>query len=100
MVALPAIASLQLYPFSLDRQDDNFMAVARFDLGKTLRELLIATLVPSVLFVVSFVTLVIITKFVRVRDDGKMKCTLCCGGGDAVVLQDADGGPESRLLNS
>lgn len=76
------------------------MAVARFDLGKTLRELLIATLVPSVLFVVSFVTLVIITKFVRVRDDGKMKCTLCCG--DDVVLQDADGGPgpESRLMNS
>lgn len=82
------------------------MAVARFDLGKTLRELLIATVVPSVLFVVSFVTLVCITKYVRVRDDGKMKCTLCqcCsgggGGGGGEVVDDDEPGPESLLMNS
>ncbi|KAJ1531942.1 hypothetical protein ONE63_000582 [Megalurothrips usitatus] len=89
--------------------DDSFMAVARFDLGKTLRELLIATVVPSVLFVVSFVTLVCITKYVRVGDDGKMKCTLCrcCGrdgeGGGAGGGRDLDDdgpGPESLLMNS
>ncbi|XP_034253156.1 uncharacterized protein LOC117652392 [Thrips palmi] len=85
--------------------DDSFMAVARFDLGKTLRDLLIATVVPSVLFVVSFVTLVCITKYVRVRDDGKMKCTLCrccgdSGAGGGVVVDDDEPGPESLLMNS
>ena len=80
------------------------MAVARFDLDKTLRELLIATLVPSVLFVVSFVTLVIVTKYVKVGDDGKMKCTLCrCCGGDHKEHDDRDreaGEPDSLLIRS
>lgn len=55
------------------------MVVSRFDLAKTWRELLISVLVPSILFVISFVTLCVITQSVKVGDDTKMRCTFCPG---------------------
>ena len=53
------------------------MVVARFDLNKTWKELMIAIFVPSSLFVISFVTLVVIGHSVQVGDDTKMRCVLC-----------------------
>jgi hypothetical protein len=56
--------------------------VSRFDLQKTWRELLIAVLVPTVMFIVSSATLWIITRSVNVGDDTKMRCTYCVGSTD------------------
>lgn len=53
------------------------MVVARFDLSKTYRELMIAVCVPVTLFVVSFIALCIITRSVKVGDDAKMRCKYC-----------------------
>lgn len=53
------------------------MVLARFDLGKTRRELVIALSVPVSLFVVSFISLCIITRSVKVGDDAKMRCKYC-----------------------
>lgn len=53
------------------------MVVARFDLSKTYRELMIALCVPVTLFVVSFIALCIITRSVKVGDDAKMRCKYC-----------------------
>lgn len=53
--------------------------VARFDLAKTWRELMIAVIVPATLFVISFTALTIITHTVRVGDDAKMRCKYCTG---------------------
>ncbi|KAG8039004.1 hypothetical protein G9C98_003311 [Cotesia typhae] len=64
------------YPCFHKRNDSSFV-VARFDLNKTRTELLIATIVPSVLFIISFLTLVIITRSVQVGDDNKMRCRYC-----------------------
>ncbi|CAG5093806.1 Protein of unknown function [Cotesia congregata] len=64
------------YPCFHKRNDSSFV-VARFDLNKTRTELLIATIVPSVLFIISFLTLVIITRSVQVGDDTKMRCRYC-----------------------
>ncbi|XP_015523126.2 uncharacterized protein LOC107226729 [Neodiprion lecontei] len=58
-------------------KNDSFFVVARFDLEKTRTELLIAIIVPSIFFVVSLTTLVIITRSVRVGDDAKMRCRYC-----------------------
>jgi len=51
--------------------------VARFDLRKTRMELLIAIIVPVGLLVISLITLIIITRSVKVGDDAKMRCTYC-----------------------
>lgn len=53
------------------------MVVARFDLTKTYRELMIAVCVPVTLFVISFIALCIITRSVKVGDDAKMRCKYC-----------------------
>lgn len=53
------------------------MVVARYDLNKTWRDLIIAITVPSVLFIISFITLCIIMQSVRVDDDAKMRCKYC-----------------------
>lgn len=53
--------------------------VARFNLTKVWRELIIAISIPSVLFVISFITLCVITQSVRVGDDTKMRCKCCIG---------------------
>lgn len=47
-------------------QQSSFFVVARFDLAKTWRELLIAVTVPTTLFIISFITLCIITQSVKV----------------------------------
>ncbi|KAK0096352.1 hypothetical protein PV326_005700 [Microctonus aethiopoides] len=61
-------------------KNDSFFVVARFDLKKTHSELLIATIVPAVLFILSLTTLVIITRSVQVGDDAKMRCRYCTDG--------------------
>lgn len=55
------------------------MVIARYDLKKTWRDLIIAISIPSVLFVVSFITLCAIMQSVRVDDDTKMRCKYCFG---------------------
>lgn len=56
------------------------MVLARFDLGKTWREFLISFSVPATLFVISFISLCIITRSVKVGDDAKMRCKYCTEG--------------------
>jgi hypothetical protein len=56
--------------------------VARFDLQKTWRELVIAVVVPTAMFIVSSATLCIITRSVSVGDDTKMRCKYCIGSSD------------------
>lgn len=51
--------------------------VARFDLNRTWRELLIAVIVPSSLFLISMTALCIISQTVQVGDDAKMRCQYC-----------------------
>ncbi|XP_072402877.1 uncharacterized protein Teh4 [Diabrotica undecimpunctata] len=58
-------------------KNNSFMVVGRFDLKRTWRDLLIAIGIPSVLFVISFVTLCTIMQSVRVDDDTKMRCKYC-----------------------
>jgi hypothetical protein len=70
----------QIYFLFLQNKD--LFVVARFDLQKTWRELLIAVLVPSVMFIASSATLCIITRSVNVGDDTKMRCTYCVGSPD------------------
>nr|CAD7426511.1 unnamed protein product [Timema monikensis] len=80
---------------------DPFFVVARFDLRKTWRELMVAALVPSLLFLVSTTTLCIITRSVTVGDDARMRCKYCSGGRQVVhdacagdTTEDEDG-PDS-----
>jgi hypothetical protein len=63
-------------------QNNAFFVVARFDLQKTWRELVIAVMVPTVMFIVSSATLCIITRSVNVGDDTKMRCKYCVGSTD------------------
>ncbi|XP_033210358.1 uncharacterized protein LOC117168734 [Belonocnema kinseyi] len=58
-------------------KNDSFFVVARFDLNKTRTELLIAVIVPSTLFIISLVSLVVIQRSVQVGDDAKMRCRCC-----------------------
>lgn len=51
--------------------------LARFDLNKTWREFIFAFGIPATLFVVSFISLCIITRSVKVGDDAKMRCKYC-----------------------
>lgn len=53
--------------------------VARYDLSKTWRELMIAVIVPSSLFLISLTTLCIFSQTVKVGDDAKMRCQCCLG---------------------
>ncbi|XP_072753814.1 tipE homolog 4 phospholipid transfer protein [Anoplolepis gracilipes] len=58
-------------------KNDSFFVVARFDLKKTRMELLIAIIVPAGLFIISVITLIIISRSVKVGDDAKMRCRYC-----------------------
>lgn len=58
-------------------QDDATKVLARFDLNKTWREFVIAFFVPCTLFVISFISLCIIQRSVKVGDDAKMRCKYC-----------------------
>ncbi|KAJ8933025.1 hypothetical protein NQ314_014265 [Rhamnusium bicolor] len=60
-------------------KNTSFMVVARYDLKRTWRDLIIAISIPSVLFVASFITLCAIMQSVRVDDDTKMRCKYCFG---------------------
>uniref|UniRef100_T1HXM3 Uncharacterized protein n=2 Tax=Rhodnius prolixus TaxID=13249 RepID=T1HXM3_RHOPR len=59
------------------RKNDSSLVVARFNLEKTWLELMIAVFVPSSLFIISFITLLVIGHSVHVGDDTKMRCLLC-----------------------
>lgn len=63
-------------------QNNSGMVVARYDLNKTWKELIISVSVPTVLFIVSFITLCIITHSVKVGDDTKMRCKYCIGNSE------------------
>lgn len=65
---------------SIHLQNDPLMVLARFDLAKTWREFLISFSVPATLFVISFISLCIITRSVKVGDDAKMRCKYCTEG--------------------
>nr|CAH7735571.1 unnamed protein product [Callosobruchus chinensis] len=64
------------YPCFYNKKN-SFMVLARYDLQRTWRDMIIAISVPSALFVVSFVTLCAIMQSVRVDDDTKMRCKYC-----------------------
>lgn len=58
-------------------EDNPNVVVARFDLRTTTRQFLIAFLLPSVLFVVSCLTLILCQKTVIVGDDARMRFQGC-----------------------
>lgn len=58
-------------------QNDATKVVARFDLNKTWREFVFAFGIPTTLFVISFISLCVITRSVKVGDDARMRCTCC-----------------------
>ncbi|XP_039300089.1 uncharacterized protein LOC111050185, partial [Nilaparvata lugens] len=75
------------YPCYINRNDSTTV-VSRFNLDKTRRELLVAVLVPLILFVVSLISLVFIAHSVQVGDDAKMRWRwnwLASRAGDADV---------------
>lgn len=70
--------------------DGTDIVVARFDLEKTYRQFLVAAVLPSVLFVVSCLTLLLCQKTVVVGDDAKMRFKGCAGSelpGDIAAAQ-------------
>jgi hypothetical protein len=78
------------------------IVVARFDLETTYREFVFASVVPSVLFVVSCLTLILCQRTVEVGDDAKMRFKKR-GGGDPRVdkensLGDTGGGDHAMAL--
>lgn len=68
-----------VFPFL---QNDSFVVIARYDLRRTWRDLVVAVSVPSVLFLVSFVALCVIMQSVKVGDDTKMRCKYCMGNAE------------------
>lgn len=71
------------------------VVVARFDLEVTYRQFLFASTVPSVLFVVSCLTLILCQRTVVVGDDAKMRFRSCAGASDI-----NGGGPSTSKSNS
>ncbi|XP_022192154.1 uncharacterized protein LOC120348866 [Nilaparvata lugens] len=84
--------------FAVDNTD---VVVARFNLEATYREFLIASLVPSILFIVSCLTLILCQRTVEVGDDAKMRFKRK-GAGNASEkdngLGDAGGGDAAMAL--
>ncbi|EZA57668.1 hypothetical protein DMN91_002525 [Ooceraea biroi] len=70
-------------------KNNSFFVVARFDLKKTRMELLIAIIVPVALLIISLISLIVITRSVKVGDDAKMRCTYCV---DKQEVEDEDEG--------
>lgn len=66
-------------------EDSPDVAVARFDLRTTTRQFLIAFVLPSVLFVVSCLTLILCQKTVVVGDDAKMRFQGCTAAAQAEI---------------
>ncbi|KAL0275431.1 UNVERIFIED_CONTAM: hypothetical protein PYX00_003279 [Menopon gallinae] len=69
--------------------NDPELVVARFDLATTYREFLIASLLPSVLFVVSCLTLLLCQRTVVVGDDAKMRFK--CSASAQIIAPQANG---------
>lgn len=63
------------------------MVISRYDLDKTWKELIISATVPTILFIVSFITLCVITHSVKVGDDTKMRCKYCIGKSDPDITE-------------
>lgn len=63
------------------KQDPSY-ALTRHDPERTYKELLVTIIVPSVLFVVSSISLCVISKTIKVGDDAKMRCICCNEDGD------------------
>ncbi|KAL5292413.1 hypothetical protein ACFFRR_011308 [Megaselia abdita] len=84
------------YPCFYHKQDSTF-ALTRHDPDKTYRELLITMIVPSVLFVISSISLCIISKTIKVGDDAKMRC-ICCNedGEDGFETLDGSKNKQNR----
>ncbi|EFA10882.1 uncharacterized protein Teh3 [Tribolium castaneum] len=60
--------------------DNPGVVVARFDLATTTKQFLIASVLPTVLFVVSCLTLILCQRTVVVGDDAKMRFQSCVAG--------------------
>lgn len=58
-------------------KNDASKVLARFDLDKAWREFVFAFGIPGSLFIISFISLCIITRSVKVGDDAKMRCKYC-----------------------
>lgn len=58
-------------------KNDATKVLARFDLDKAWREFVFAFGIPGSLFIISFISLCIITRSVKVGDDAKMRCKYC-----------------------
>lgn len=58
-------------------QHDASKVLARFDLNKTWREFVFAFFIPMTLFIISFISLCIIQRTVKVGDDAQMRCKYC-----------------------
>lgn len=82
------------------KQNDTTYVLSTFDLTKTYRELMIAVLLPGVLFVISFITLCIIQQSVKVGDDSKMRCKYCPGNTISTVSDQEDGLLEINATNN
>lgn len=77
------------------------MVVTRFDLKITEHQFMFASIVPSVLLVLSCFTLVICQKTVVVGDDAKMRIK-GCDDSEALIMNEAerndDGGTSSKAI--
>lgn len=69
-------------------QNDATKVLSRFDLNKTWREFVFAFGIPTTLFVISFISLCVITRSVKVGDDALMRCTCCAD--DVSDIDDID----------
>lgn len=67
-------------------ESDPTMVVARFDLAATYKEFVVASILPSVLFVVSCLTLLLCQRTVVVGDDAKMRFK-CAAGAQIIAPQ-------------
>lgn len=66
------------------------IAVTRFDMETTYRQFLVALILPSVLVVVSCITLVLCQRTVEVGDDAKMRFKGCVGAQAEMQLSPND----------
>uniref|UniRef100_A0A1B0DH50 Uncharacterized protein n=1 Tax=Phlebotomus papatasi TaxID=29031 RepID=A0A1B0DH50_PHLPP len=74
------------------------VAVARFNLEVTYRQFLIASILPSVLFVVSCLTLILCQRSVVVGDDAKMRFKGCVSA-DTILPPGSKNNSQHNLVN-
>lgn len=78
-------------------EHDTSMVVARFDLAKTYRQFLVASVLPSVLCVVSCLTLILCQRTVVVGDDAKMRFKGCPGS--ELIVASGEKGSQNNLAD-